>query len=103
MTLPEKKGLRVPMRVFAKFAKETQLQVRCTLKTLDAGDVVEIKLNGRKIESWQRPEAGVLVASIDAMMLRYGENQFELRLARKSPKVVTPRIVTALELHVEKR
>ncbi|MEO2032959.1 MAG: family 10 glycosylhydrolase [Planctomycetaceae bacterium] len=101
--LPTNEPLTVPMRVFAEFPEAATLTVQLHIQNLEDDDDVTVHLNGKPVRGWSCGNPQRLDAEISAQQLQFGVNQFELRLAERRAGAPTPRMVTAIELHVTQR
>jgi hypothetical protein len=101
--LPDGSGLDVPIRVgedFRKAPAAPSITLRLEVEHLQAGDVLEVTLNGEPVHGLQPDGTQVLTAPLKPIQLKQGRNQVTLGVAERSPKSAAARTVTALEIHV---
>jgi hypothetical protein len=91
-------ALKVSIRVGEKLRGEVTVELQ--VDNLNAGDVVELSLNGRPVKYLKQVKPNRLAAVVDAANLRVGTNEAVMRLVKRPAKSPKPRTVTALELQV---
>ncbi len=100
--LPEDKPLQATIRTFEEFPENVNLRLQLRVDNLQAGDQVSVLLNGRPVTGWESAGDAALTAPVSPDLLQRGANQVDMQLVKRSPASDDPRVVTALELHVER-
>jgi hypothetical protein len=100
-TLTTQSGLRANFRVGVDLHNSKVAQnitLRVTIDNLAEGDIVDVSINGKRVEPLLRYEASVLEAPLEAGHLLPGQNEAVVKLVHSSPTATTPRTVTAIEV-----